>query len=280
MSWSWWTLLGWRVRCNISSSLCSPFSSAQTFHKLAPSCSDEGNSRTGRNFFHSAKLCFKVSVSSAAGAATFPEAQRIVSWVFGHRCPIFPCAFHRCAARHELGTTLPINRGSNFARFSHGIPPLPFDCQQPGTRGIRSGWMGWVSAFWGREKWRPGWLPGSQAVAPLAASPPSPGWPSWRRVGRLAGAGTCCLEASSAAGSAASELLVMVGGWQPAEQKFPRTLVDRRTAADPGHPTYATGLQTFYNRHQPTLLLFARSYIKVYTLFQFSWVGERFEKSL
>ena len=83
-------------------------------------------------------------------------------------------------------------------------------------------------------------MPGSQAVAPLAASPPSPGWPSWRRVGRLAGAGTCCLEASSAAGSAASELLVMVGGWQPAEQKFPRTLVDRRTAADPGHPTQPT----------------------------------------
>ena len=50
-------------------------------------------------------------------------------------------------ARHELGTTLPINPRSNFARFSDGIPPLLDDCQlqvkkRSSTRS--SGWMSWA----------------------------------------------------------------------------------------------------------------------------------------
>ena len=100
----------------------------------------------------------------------------------------------------------------------------------------------------GRQPWQP-WL------AEVAAS-------------RLAG--TCCLEPASLP-APASELLIVEGGWQPAEEKFPRTVVDRRTA-DHGHhhaTHYATD-QTFYNRHNLLYCCLQRSYIKVYNLFQFS----------
>ena len=154
----------------------------KTFHKLAPSSSDEGNSRTGRNFFHSAKLCFKVSVSSAAGAATFPEAQRIVSRVFGHRASDIPL----CISSRLPDMNLALARGSIADQTlpDFRIPPLLDD----GSRGTVSGWMSWVWQSLRQrevEKWRLGGLPGSQAVVRLAASRASPGWPAWRRAGFL-----------------------------------------------------------------------------------------------
>ena len=202
----------WRVRWvqYLQPLLPSP---RKTFHKLAPSSSDEGNSRTGRNFFHSAKLCFKVSVSSAAGAPTFPEAQRIVSWVFGHRCSIFPVHFI-APARHELGTTLPINPRSNFARFSDGIPPLLDDCQLQVKKMLDP--QQWMDELGLVEKWPPGWVPGSQAVALLAASPQLP-------VGR--GGGAWGWQQGWQGPVVWSRLLPRSRGWgcQPAETNFPRT---------------------------------------------------------
>ena len=100
-------------------------------HPLAP----EGNSRTGRNFFHSAKLCFKVSVSSAAGAATFPEAQRIVSRVFGHRASDIPL----CISSRLPDMNLALARGSIADQTlpDFRIPPLLDD----GSRGTVRQWM-------------------------------------------------------------------------------------------------------------------------------------------
>ena len=112
-----------------------------------------GNSRTGRNFFHSAKLCFKVSVSSAAGAATFPEAQRIVSRVFGHRASDIPL----CISSRLPDMNLALARGSIADQTlpDFRIPPLLDD----GSRGTVSGWMSWVWQSLRQrevEKWRLG----------------------------------------------------------------------------------------------------------------------------
>ena len=172
--------------------------------------------------------------------------------------PIFPCAFQRPGARHELGTTMPINRGSNFARFSHGIPPLLADCQ-PGIRGIRTGFLPF-------EAWKSGGQADCQAVRQSRHWPPACEALVGRVGGKPALAGTCCLQPASLCLRAADG--GAVGGCQPAEEKFPRTVVDRRTA-DPRHPRLRNR-PNFLQPPQPTLLLFGRSYIKVYTLFQFS----------
>ena len=151
-----------------------------------------------------------------------------------------PLCISSGCARHELGTRLPINRGSNFARFSHGIPPLLDDCQEPGTRGIRSGFR----PFEGEKS---GGLGDCQAVRQSRDWPPA----LEALVGRVGGRSrTCCLELEPRRSlpAPASELLMvvvvgLVGGWQPAEK---RTLVDCRTA-DPPHASFhhATGSKLF-----------------------------------
>ena len=133
--------------------LLHPLSRARNFPQTCPCSSDEGNSRTGRNFFHSAKLCFKVSVSSAAGAATFPEAQRIVSRVFGHRASDIPL----CISSRLPDMNLALARGSIADQTlpDFRIPPLLDD----GSRGTVSGWMSWVWQSLRQrevEKWRLG----------------------------------------------------------------------------------------------------------------------------
>ena len=138
---------------DVCGAVSPPPSRARNFPQTCPCSSDEGNSRTGRNFFHSAKLCFKVSVSSAAGAATFPEAQRIVSRVFGHRASDIPL----CISSRLPDMNLALARGSiaDQTLLDFRIPPLLDD----GSRGTVSGWISWVWQSLRQrevEKWRLG----------------------------------------------------------------------------------------------------------------------------
>ena len=114
---------------------------------------------------------------------------------------------------------------------------------------------GWVGPGWKVAAWVSARQSGSRAIG---RQPSAPGWTRWRRL-RLAArmAGTCCLEPAPAS---EPRLRLPAGGDQLSED----TIVDRWTA---DHPATQPG-KLFTT--QPTLLLFARSYIKVHTLFQFS----------
>ena len=104
-------------------------------------------------------------------------------------------------ARHELGTTLPINPGSNFARFLHRIPPLMVACRAAGRRDSSAvdGWVGTRPCV----RKLAGWVIArqSQAVARLAASLAST---LLAELAALASrlllllAPTCCLELEAA----------------------------------------------------------------------------------
>ena len=166
-----------------------------------------------------------------------------------------PCAFHRACQTwtwHHVANQSPIKLCPIFGRNSAAAGRLP----APGKKEARPAAVdGWVGPGWKVAAWVSARQSGSRAIG---RQPSAPGWTRWRRL-RLAArmAGTCCLEPAPAS---EPRLRLPAGGDQLSED----TIVDRWTA---DHPATQPG-KLFTT--QPTLLLFARSYIKVHTLFQFS----------
>ena len=177
---------GWMCD-DVCGAVSPPPSRARNFPQTCPCSSDEGNSRTGRNFFHSAKLCFKVSVSSAAGAATFPEAQRIVSRVFGHRASDIPL----CISSRLPDMNLALARGSIADQTlpDFRIPPLLDD----GSRGTVRQWMDELGlAEFESEGKVAAWVIARQSGSRAIGRQPRQPW-----LARLVGSRlprTCCLE--------------------------------------------------------------------------------------